>query len=311
MLKRVVITAAVGVAVVFALPTFAMGQEEQGSTETSSTTSEPATEVDTTTEVTAVTEETTEAESTEDTSGEIELQTAPAADSSTTTTASTAANSTASTQTSLTTAKKSSGKKKKGRKSSKKSCSASSRAGGPLAQASAPVAPGCFRNDPPEGPLELPDGTILNITLGDEGVINFTVTGGPTGTFSGTIFVKGGPNAQGAGFACVFNGVTAGTCHANVNPNNGKFYGVSHVDACPGTFVPPGDQPGDDDRSEGKERDKKVAGGRRQKEATTVAAGETVTPQGETLPFTGLPVAWLLIVGAALISGGLATRRSA
>jgi hypothetical protein len=306
MLKRVVITAAVGIAVVFALPTFAMGQEEQGSTETSSTTSEPATEVDTTTEVTAVL---SEEESTEDTSGEVELQTAPAADSSTTTTASTAANSTASTQTSLTTATKSSGKKKKARKS-KKSCSASSRAGGPLAQASAPVAPGCTRLNTNNGPLVLPDGTTLNITETSEGVISFTVSGGPTGTFSGTIFVKGGPNAQGAGFACTFNGVTAGTCHANVNPNNGKFYGVSHVDACPGTFVPPGEDTPDGGRSQGKERDKKVAGGRRQKDPATVAAGETVTPQGETLPFTGLPVAWLLIVGAALISGGLATRRS-
>lgn len=308
MVKRVVVIAAVGIATLFALPTLALGQEEEGSTETSSTKSESVTKVEgTETEVSAVLEEDVEEESTEETktttSDEVEPQTAATTSSSTTTTASTAANSTASTQTSLTTAKKSSGKRKKGRKS-RKSCSASSRGGGQLARASAPPASGCYRLNSNEGQLPLPDGTVLNITETSQGVIEFTVSGGPTGTFSGTIFVKGGPSSP--GFACVFNGVTAGTCHAP--ENNGKFFGVSHVDACPGAFIPPEEDTPEGGRSEGKEKQKKVASKEKQKEPTFVAS-ESVTPQGETLPFTGLPVAWLLIVGAGLISGGLAIRR--
>lgn len=309
MVKRVVVVAAVGIATVFALPTIALGQGEEGSTETSSTNSEPVTEVEgTETEVSAtLSEETTTEESTETTttSDEVEPQTAATTSSSTTTSASTATSS-ASTQTWLTTAKKSSGKKKKGRKARKsgKRCSASSRGGGQLAQASAPPLPGCVRLNDNEGDLVLPDGTILHITETSQGHISFTVENGPTGTFSGRIYVKGGPSSPGN--FCDFNGVTAGTCETFTK--NGQNFGVSHVDACPGAFVPP-EEDTPEEKSEGKEKQKQVAGGRRKKSPTFVAAGESVTPQGETLPFTGLPVAWLLIVGAGLISGGLAIRR--
>jgi hypothetical protein len=319
MLKRVAIIAGVGLAAVFALPTVALAQEEQGSTETTSTTSEPATEPVVSeetssqqTEVTRQTEVTVEEESTEEsdtTSDEIEPQTAPAGDSSTGTTASIAANTTTATQSSLGSAWKPGSKKKASASSRKKRCSASSRGGGQLAQASAPVASGCVRLDGGDGPLVLPDGTTLNITETSDGQISFTVSGGPTGLFSGTIFVKGGPSSP--GFACVFNGVTAGTCHTPVNSNNGKFFGVSHVDACPGAFVPPGAQPDEEGRRERDKRERdKVEGGRRKREVTTVAATTTVVAPAEQLPFTGLPVTWLLILGGALLSSGVAIRRA-
>jgi hypothetical protein len=58
-------------------------------------------------------------------------------------------------------------------------------------------------------------------------VFDFTATGGSVVG----IAVKGGPNTNFYDYRP--NGVTSGTkLHAPVNPNNGKFYGLSHVSFC-------------------------------------------------------------------------------
>jgi len=319
MMKRLVILAGVGLATVIAVPTIALGQEEQGSTGTEATSTTTTTESGTGgtgTEETTVTqsEEVTEESSGEDSesaSTEIEPQTAPTTSSSTSTAASSTTVAVTSTQTSLTTATKSSGKKKKARASRKK-CSTSSRAGGPVAQASAPLAPGCFIRFNPsdlEGAgvvYNPPTGGSIRIQAGsNQGQVVVTVLSGPVAV---QLFVKGGPQSPGA--SCDLSSVATGasvSCFTPTNPNNGKPYGVSHVDVCPTTVQPPTTT----EEQEGKKQDKK---GEKKDEVdkqreVTAAAPAAVTPAGETLPFTGLPVAWLLIVGAALISGGLAIRR--
>jgi hypothetical protein len=167
------------------------------------------------------------------------------------------------------------------------------------------------------GQLVLPDGTTLTITETSQGVMSFTVSGGPTGTFTGTIFVKGGPNALGPGNACVFNGVTAGTCTANANPKNGLLFGVSHVDACPGVFVQPGPQPGagGGDTSGRERREQREQREQQRKKAAgdpggfdPVAAAAVAAPEG--LPVTGLPVIWLVLVAGGLVASGLTLRRT-
>jgi len=215
------------------------------------------------------------------------------------------------TVTTETVVRRSRGKRAKRAKRSRK-CAA------PVAQASAPPAPGCTRLNSNSGNLVLPDGTTLTITEPSQGIMNFTVSGGPTGTFTGTIFVKGGPSSP--GFACVFNNVTSGTCNTPTQPN-GNLYGVSHVDACPGTFVPPGDSgtPATPGGSGGQDRDdpgkragaqSKAADPGGDPAAAAVVETDAAGTAGQ-LAFTGHPVIWLILIGGGLIGAGLGVRRAA
>jgi hypothetical protein len=214
----------------------------------------------------------------------------------------------------ISTAKLKGNKKRKSKKA--RSCSASSRGGGlaRIAQSGRPQ-PGCVRLDRGQfpGPLVLPDGTRLSFTETAQGEVSFTVSGGPTGTFTGTIFVKGGP--QKPGFPCAFSQpVTSGTCHTPVNPNNNKFYGVSHVDACPGQFVSPGAPgAGPGPGRGGKPGGGGERGGEREEGGPGFAAAKAViaAEAREQLPFTGLPALWLLLLGTALVGFGRALRPSA
>ncbi|MGH2603870.1 MAG: hypothetical protein ACRDJ9_31355, partial [Dehalococcoidia bacterium] len=207
--------------------------------------------------------------------------------------------------------------KASGAKSSRKRCSASSSGAGPTAQASAPPAPGCTRMNGSNGVLVLPDGTTLTITSPSQGVMNFTVSGGPTGTFTGTIFAKGGPEALGPGTACSFNGVTMGTCTTPINPNNQKPYGLSHVDACPGAFVPPGTpgtqggggQTGGQQREQERRKQQKQKRQAAAERAEAARAAEAVVAAQAGLPVTGLPVIWLVLAGGMLVASGLTLRR--
>ena len=200
--------------------------------------------------------------------------------------------------------------KKKKRASASRKCSTSGRASASqLVQERAPVAAGCTRNSGGASPIVLPDGTTLTFVETSQGEVTFTVSGG-SGSFTGTIFVKGGPESLGPGFACVFNGATSGTCHAHVNPNNGKFYGVSHIDACPGQFVPPGNTPGNNPGSNKGGGGKKDGGDQADKpRRSPAAAGAAVAAQpGDELPFTGQPILWLLLLGSGLLGSGAALR---
>jgi len=209
-------------------------------------------------------------------------------------------------------------KSKKAGKSGK-SCSASSAARGPLAQASAPPAAGCTRMNGNNGVLIAPDGTTLTITETSQGVIDVTVSNAPGGAYSGTLFVKGGPEAQGPGNPCVFNAVPNGatqTCTANINPNNGKLYGVSHVDACPPGVTPPGTPgttpgttPGGGRGGAQREQKRKKAAAKREVDGSAPVAATAVAAPGGQLPVTGLPVVWLVLLGGGLIASGLKLRR--
>lgn len=215
--------------------------------------------------------------------------------------------------------------KKKSRRA--KGCSASSRVGvSRLIQTRAPPAAGCSRLDGSgNGQIVLPDGTTLTFVETAQGEVTFTVSGG-NGTFTGTIFVKGGPDSP--GFACTFTGATTGTCHTPVNPNNGKFYDVSHVDACPGQFAPPGTPGGGGPGSGGPGGGGSGGGGsggggkpgdagggkagnpgRESGPGASSAAVTAVQAQpGEELAFTGFPAVWLLLLGSGLIGCGTALR---
>jgi hypothetical protein len=168
--------------------------------------------------------------------------------------------------------------------------------------------------DGANGVLIAPDGTTLTITETSDGVINVTVSGAPGGTFSGTLFVKGGP--QSPGNPCVFNAVPNGasqSCTTPVNPNNGKFYGVSHVDACPPGVTPvttPGGEEGrrGGDKDEQKQKQERERRKRAAREAPPVAAASVAAPGGQ-LPVTGLPLIGLVLVGAGLLASGFALKR--
>jgi len=332
--KRVTVVAAISLFAALAVPSVAFAQDHQGSSGEPSVTGgsagseqEGSTPPESVTPEPSVLSEQTDQEVTSGTTEEpetdaIEPQVA-SSDAGSAVDASSADTSTPVASTSLATVtgtnkirtKKASTKGKK----AKRSCASSSRAGGPLAQASAPPAAGCTRMNGNNGVLIAPDGTTLTITETSQGVIDVTVSNAPGGAYSGTLFVKGGPDALGPGNPCVFNAVPNGatqTCTGNVNPNNGKFYGVSHVDACPPgvTPVPPGTTPGGSDGSRGR------GGGQRreQKKKKKKAAAESVArapaaaaavPAPAGLPVTGLPVVWLVLVGGGLLASGLTLRR--
>lgn len=332
MTKRVFAVVMVGLFATLAVPSIALAQDAQGPSEettTAGTQGEPAG-----TETEAVTEESnsvvTEETSGDQSSEEGATTDAPETDAVEPQVASDEAVSSSvseatqtSTQTSVATGPNRIGgkltlsKKAKsatGKKSAKK-CSTASRSGGPVAQASAPPAPGCLRVNGTQGTIgPFPDGTTLQVDpTGNQGEVTVTVT---NGTFTGTIFVKGGPSDPGQ--PCSLSGGvgTTVTCFAPVNPNNNKLYGVSHVDACPGASVPPG-TPG----TQGGQQDGGGRGGGQRREQTKkkkkaaaesvapapVAAAAVAAPGG--LPVTGLPVVWLVLVGGGLLASGLTLRR--
>jgi hypothetical protein len=193
-----------------------------------------------------------------------------------------------------------------------------------------PPGPGCTRVDggkiskDPANPTVLPpiNGVTIAIWIVD-------TPGGPEvhwqildGTFTGTdainLKVKGGPDPN--GFTCqITNATPTGVCHPPFNPNSGKWYGVSHVDACPGNTETPPDNtpPGGDNGSGGVlgEGDKGGTGKKKGVSAETqngtsspsVAASSVGGPAGG-LPFTGLAAPWLLLIGLGLIGTGAVTR---
>jgi hypothetical protein len=324
--KRATIVAAIGLlAALVAVPSVAFAQDEgQGSsdqppasggpTESGTSSGEtPATPPDPVTPdvSSASTEEEPESDVVET---DVATSDDGSADTSSTATASTTQASTVTSESTIT-QRISKGKKAKAssRKGKKKACSASSRGGGsPLAQASAPVAAGCTRLNGPNGVFNAPDGTTLTVTETSEGVITVTVSGAPGGTYSGTLFVKGGPSDPGN--PCVFNAVPNGasqTCTAPVNPNSGKLYGVSHVDACPPGVTPvttpggeTGKRGGDKDEKQKRERRKRAA-----REGSPPVAAASVAAPGGQLPVTGLPLIGLVLVGAGLLASGFALKR--
>ena len=171
-----------------------------------------------------------------------------------------------------------------------------------LAQAAPPA--GCTSLNGSTGTIVLPDGTTLNITEPSTGTVNFTVTGGPTGTFTGTLLITHGRGQP--GISCTFSNVTAGSCGTLINPSNGKPFGVNHVDACP-----PNTPPGSQGQVKGKSKKRKAKApteDARIRPAAAVAT-EARVARGEELAFTGLEPLWLLLIGAGLLSSGLALRR--
>ncbi len=325
LIKRLSALAAISALAALAAPSVAFGQgdpepptDEQSVVNQETATEETATEEtgtqETGTEQGGEKVTTTQTTGTEDTNtieplDETGDTSTSSTDTSSTSTATTSSQTLVSSATTVTKAKKTKkkGRKKKGKKS-RKSCSTSTRTGGLLAQKAARPAPGCTRLDGANGNLVLPDGTTLTFIETSQGVVEFTVSGGPTGTFTGTIFVKGGPASP--GFACVFDGATEGTCHTPLNPNSGKLYGVSHIDACPGTVSQPGLQDEDGDRRP----DRGGRGGQQasEREEAVGAAGAAVAiaaAPGEQLPVTGLPVAWLVLAGIALLASGISLKR--
>ena len=141
--------------------------------------------------------------------------------------------------------------------------------------------------------------------------------------FTGTIFVKGGPDFP--GFPCIYANATAdasGACHAPLNPKNpnNQFYGISHIDICPGGVTPPltpgttpgapgapgtGGGPGGAAGKQQQGRKGREGGGAAPAVASVAAAGVA----GEQLPFTGLNSLWLVLIGTALLSGGVLQAR--
>jgi hypothetical protein len=200
-----------------------------------------------------------------------------------------------------------------------------------------PPGPGCTRIDGPQiskdpaNPTVLPpiNGVTIGIWVEDTQngpLVHWQVI---SGTFSGTdaidIKVKGGPDPN--GFTCqVTNDATTGVCHPPVNPNNGKFYGVSHVDVCPGsTTVPPpniptppggsggvagqvgsGGQNGQQGTKGSKGSKKGSSGTSPSVSQPAVAAVPTQAAGG--LPVTGLAVLWLFLIGTGLLGGGAILR---
>jgi hypothetical protein len=333
--KRVTVVAAISLIAVLAVPSVAFAQDEGSSGEPSTTDGTAGSVQETqatppepvTPDPPVVSEQTEQVEDTSGTTEEpetdpIEPQVASSdAGSAVDTSSAEVATPAASTSQATVTGKgklvtKLSTKNRKGKKA-KGSCATSSRGGGQLAQASAPVAPGCTRLNGPNGVFQAPDGTTLTVTETDQGVITVTVSGAPGGAYSGTLFVKGGPSDPGN--PCVFNAVPNGAsqvCTAPINPNNGKFFGVSHVDACPPGVTPtvtpgtPGDtgrQRREEEQERERERRKRAA---REAASAPVAATAVAAPGGQ-LPVTGLPVAWLVLVGGGLLVSGFAIRRMA
>jgi hypothetical protein len=206
-----------------------------------------------------------------------------------------------------------------------------------------PPGPGCTRVDgsqissDPANPTVLPpiNGVtvaiwIVNTPNGPE--VHWQIV---NGTFNGTdaidLSVKGGPDPN--GFTCqITNATPTGICHPPVNPNNGKFYGVSHVEACPGSTTsppvnlppgtsPPGTTPGGGAGGVAGQVGQGGAGGGNkggnQKgvsgapaaggNAPTVAAATVAAPSGQ-LPVTGAEVLWLILSAIGLLGVGAAMR---
>jgi hypothetical protein len=175
----------------------------------------------------------------------------------------------------------------------------------------------------PNNPTVLPaiNGVTVAIWIED-------TTGGPvvhwviqSGTFSGTdainLKVKGGPDPN--GFTCqITNATPTGICHAPVNPNNGKFYGVSHVEACPGsTTAPPVNTPAGGaggvagQVGKGGEKGQQGGGGAvgvSVPGAAAPAVAGAAAGAAPGLPVTGFAVLWLLLIGSALFTGGALAR---
>jgi hypothetical protein len=200
-----------------------------------------------------------------------------------------------------------------------------------------PPGPGCTRVDggqisnDPANPTVLPP--INGVTVG---IWIVDTPGGPevhwqiiSGTFNGTdaidLKVKGGPDPN--GFTCQITAATpTGICHAPFNENSGKWYGVSHVDACPGsTTVPPSNPPGSGGPGAGGVAGQVGQGGQGQQgqkgqkgakngqapgngSSPAVSAAAVPAAPGEELPVTGLELLWLLLIGGGLVGGGAAMR---
>jgi hypothetical protein len=187
-----------------------------------------------------------------------------------------------------------------------------------------PPAAGCTRIDGSQV-----NGTHQIVINGVTITFNFTIVDTPQGPvlnwtsdvpYSGTIFVKGGPDFP--GFACTYDtpttSDTSGNCHPPVNQNNGKYYGVSHIDVCPpGTTTqppstttpnPPNTTPKGEEPKKEKQgilgQEKKGTKGEETQGTSPVAAASASSPAGE-LPFTGANILWLVAIACALTGSGL------
>ncbi|HEX2563163.1 MAG TPA: LPXTG cell wall anchor domain-containing protein [Acidimicrobiales bacterium] len=145
------------------------------------------------------------------------------------------------------------------------------------------------------------DGTLevtIEITETDDGdpvVFNWTSNIGVD-----AVFVKGGPN----GLLYVYDPESTGDTglHAPVNPNNDKFFGLSHVSFCYDK-----DQATTTTTSTTSTTSSSTTSTTMGESTTTTAMGAvtTTTPSGE-LPRTGSTAGPMLAIGAALLVGGAA-----
>jgi hypothetical protein len=162
--------------------------------------------------------------------------------------------------------------------------------------------------------IDLGNGVTLNWTTKprpDQGHIDFTMTGG---TFTGSLILKGGPDFT----TCTFTNVTSGTCSTTLD-HHGALYPVNYFYVCPGTFLPTGTttvSPASGTagvQSPQSPNPQKGKGGRGEGSSPSpsraVAEEAVATTRGQ-LPFTGLPVIGLFLLGSALMGGGGLLRRT-
>jgi LPXTG-motif cell wall-anchored protein len=112
------------------------------------------------------------------------------------------------------------------------------------------------------------------------------------------VFVKGGPN----GTLYLYDPESTGDTglHAPVNPNNDKFFGLSHISFCYDEDQATTSTTAEETTSTTAEETTSTTA---EETSTTAVSPSTTTPGGE-LPKTGSTVSPMLGIGAALLIGG-------
>jgi LPXTG-motif cell wall-anchored protein len=159
----------------------------------------------------------------------------------------------------------------------------------------------------PEGLTELKVEPVEDGAF-DDGVLFVTVD--VTDTADGPVFswtsnigvdvviVKGGPNSNVYTYDPESTGDTG--LHAPVNPNNDKFFGLSHISFCYDEDQVTTSTTAEETTSTTAEETTSTTA---EETSTTAVSPSTTTPGGE-LPKTGSTVSPMLGIGAALLIGG-------